>query len=318
MKFRTHQKPPEHARLIALGVAAAVCLTLSILLGGGLWFFLGGQPTPTSAARPVPPAAPTVPAATPPPVSAPPIPVLGTVLIPAGVVAMGGVDDLPPRKVAVESFFMSETEVTNQQYQEFIAATRHAAPKDWTNGDFPVGAAMLPVTNVSWYDANDFCAWYGAKIGATVRLPTEAEWMRAAQGDEHLPYPWGREWRDNVAASKQTGGKIFPVKSFPAGRSPYGVYDLAGNVWEWTSDVELDAQGAPKTDDKGQTRRIIKGGSADEEPRMLNPAVRRAAPPAHADPMLGFRYIVVPNSAAPNSPAVGATAASAAPAAPAP
>ncbi|MCS7080540.1 MAG: formylglycine-generating enzyme family protein [Chloracidobacterium sp.] len=287
---------------------------LSILLGGGMWFFFGGQSPPPPVARPTPPPPPAAAPPTPPPPPAPlSPPVIGLVLIPAGVVALGGVDGLPPRKVAVGSFWMSETEVTNQQYHEFVTATRHAAPKDWTNGTFPVGAAMQPVTNVSWHDANDFCTWYGAKIGATVRLPTEAEWMRAAQGDNNLPYPWGREWRDNLAASKQTGGKIFPVKSFPAGRSPYGVYDLAGNVWEWTNDVELDAQGAPKTDENGQTRRIIKGGSADEEPRTLSVSVRKAVPPTYADPMLGFRYIVVPNS----PPAVGATAASAAPGAPA-
>ncbi|MFQ3591281.1 MAG: SUMF1/EgtB/PvdO family nonheme iron enzyme [Chloracidobacterium sp.] len=265
-------------------------------------------PVNTPAKQPVlvePSAAPA------PPPPTPPTPVIGTVLIPAGLVALGGVDGVPPRKVAVETFFILETEVTNQQYQEFITATRHAAPSGWANGNFPVGAAMQPVTNVSWHDANDFCAWYSAKIGAKVRLPTEAEWLRAAQGDDNLTYPWGKDWQDNVAASKQTGGKIFPVKSFPAGRSSYGVYDLAGNVWEWTNDVELDAQGAPKADDKGQTRRIIKGGSADEDPRTLILSVRKAVPPTVTDPLLGFRYIVVPNSA----PAAGATAAGSPPSA---
>ncbi|OYT71247.1 MAG: hypothetical protein CFK52_08450 [Chloracidobacterium sp. CP2_5A] len=305
MNLRTQQKPSESARLIALGTATAVCLMLSIALGGGLWFFFGGESVPAPVAR----SAPSNPIVAAPPPPAPPPPVIGTVLVPAGIVAFDGADGVAPRKVAVESFFISETEVTNQQYQEFIVATRHAAPTGWTNGAFPVGAAMQPVTNVSWHDANDFCAWYSAKIGATARLPTEAEWLRAAQGDDRRTYPWGREWRDNVAASKQTGGKIFPVKSFPDGRSPYGAYDMAGNVWEWTSDVELDAQGAPKTDDKGQTRRIIKGGSADEEPRTLSLLVRKSVPPNVADPMLGFRYIIVPNS----TPATGAAASAPAP-----
>ena len=306
MNFRTQQKPADSARLVALGIATAVCLLLSILLGSGLWFFFGGQTMPPPvAAPPSPSPANTTPAPSPTPSPVPPTPVIGTVLIPGGTVALGGVDGIPPRKVAVETFFISETEVTNQQYHEFIVATRHAAPAGWTGNNFPVGTAMQPVTNVSWHDANDFCAWYGTKIGATVRLPTEAEWMRAAQGDDNLMYPWGRAWQDNVAASKQTGGKIFPVKSFPAGRSPYGVYDLAGNVWEWTNDVELDAEGAPKTDEKGRTRRIIKGGSADEEPRTLSLSVRKAVPPTVTDPMLGFRYIVVPGSA----PAANATTA---------
>lgn len=304
MNVRTQQKPSDSARLVALGIATAVCLLLSILLGSGLWFFFGGQTPPPPAAAP--PSPPPVNTPAPPPAPAPvlPTPVIGTVLIPGGTVALGGVEGLPARKVAVETFFISETEVTNQQYHEFILATRHAAPAGWTGNNFPVGTAMQPVTNVSWYDANDFCAWYGTKIGATVRLPTEAEWMRAAQGDDNLMYPWGRAWQDNVAASKQTGGKIFPVKSFPAGRSPYGVYDLSGNVWEWTNDVELDADGAPKTDEKGQTRRIIKGGSADEEPRTLSLSVRKAVPPTVTDPMLGFRYVVVPGPAA--TPAGGA------------
>ncbi|MFQ3640330.1 MAG: SUMF1/EgtB/PvdO family nonheme iron enzyme, partial [Chloracidobacterium sp.] len=188
MNFRTQQKPSESARLIALGVATAVCLLVSITVGGGLWLFLGSSPTPAPVAPSMPP--PVEPP--PPPASAPPplTPVIGTVLVPGGLVALGGVDGIPPRKATVEDFFISETEVTNQQYQEFIAATRHAAPSSWTNGNFPVGAAMLPVTNVSWHDANDFCAWYSAKIGAKVRLPTEAEWLRAAQGDDNLTYPW--------------------------------------------------------------------------------------------------------------------------------
>ena len=308
MNFRTQQKPSDSARLVALSIATAVCQLLSILLGSGLWFFFGGQSSPAPVAAPPSPPA-NLPASPPPPPPSPvpPTPVIGTVLIPGGTVAMGGVEGIPPRKVAVEAFFISETEVTNQQYHEFIVATRHAAPAGWTGNNFPVGTAMQPVTNVSWYDANDFCAWYSTKIGATVRLPTEAEWMRAAQGDDNLVYPWGRTWQDNVAASKQTGGKIFPVKSFPAGRSPYGVYDLAGNVWEWTNDVELDAEGAPKTDEKGQTRRIIKGGSADEEPRTLSLFVRKAVPPTVTDPMLGFRYIVVPSSAPANNATTAGT-----------
>ena len=154
------------------------------------------------------------------------------------MVELGGTDStVPAQKVAVDPFFISETEVTNHQYQEFLKETNHRAPGGWKNGDFPPGAANEPVTAVTWQDAVDYCQWLSTKVGATVRLPLEAEWELAARGPQGLKYPWGNEWDDRAAASENKHGFVHAVKSYPAGRSPCGAYDMAGNVWEWVADV---------------------------------------------------------------------------------
>lgn len=158
------------------------------------------------------------------------------VLIPAGEFEMGsndGEDDEKPvHTVYLDAFYMDKHEVTNEQYKKFMDATKYKAPRYWYLPNFC--APNHPVVGISWDDANEYCRWAGK------RLPTEAQWEKAARGGlGGRKYPWGDEITHNNANYWGTGGKdkwehTSPVGSFaPNG---HGLYDMAGNVWEWCAD----------------------------------------------------------------------------------
>ena len=159
------------------------------------------------------------------------------VLIPAGPFTMGATR----RVVHLDAFYIDRTPVTNLQFQTFLEVTGYR-PEDasagrflahWPRGKLPRELAHHPVVFVSWLDAKAYAAWAGK------RLPTEAEWEKAARGTDGRKYPWGKGEPTPARANfgKQHRGTL-PVASFPAGRSPYGVLDLAGNVWEWCDDTD--------------------------------------------------------------------------------
>jgi formylglycine-generating enzyme required for sulfatase activity len=129
------------------------------------------------------------------------------------------------RLVDVEAFELARTPVTNAQYERFVGETGATAPPHWP------APADHPVTFVDWHEASAFCAWAGG------RLPTEAEWEKAARGTDGRTYPWGDEEDERRAAvgAGMKHGSTSPVGSHPEGASPYGLLDMAGNVWEWTS-----------------------------------------------------------------------------------
>lgn len=217
----------------------------------------------------------------------------GEVMIGGGETTLGGAaSKLPLRRVAVEPFAIGETEVTNGQYAEFIEETKHAAPIGWNNNRFPIGAADEPVTGVTWADANSYCEWLGKKLAVTIRLPNEAEWELAARGNTDYKYPWGKEWNDEAAASKETKGKVRSVKSFPKGRTPLGVYDMLGNVWEWTGDTFTDEFGNPVLFEKAQ-RKVIKGGSVGDSRDYLKITTREGRPERKPSDLIGFRYVII-------------------------
>lgn len=167
------------------------------------------------------------------------------------------------REVEVPAFLIGRTEVTNEQYARFAAATGRAAPP---------GAPDHPVTDVTWADAVAYCGWAG------LRLPTEAEWEKAAAGPAGRLYPWGDDWRPDLCNSSESGrGMTTPVGFFPRGASPSGALDMAGNVSEWCSDqVEGSA-------------RAVRGGNWNSPIGYCLAATRDMARPAeHAD-FLGFR-----------------------------
>ena len=163
----------------------------------------------------------------------------------------------PQQEVYLDAFYIDEFEVTNADYQEFIDATGYPAPRHWANRKYPEGEDELPVVYVNWKDANAYCRWSGK------RLPTEAEWEKAARGTDARIWPWGNEFditKCNVESWEGSGPK--PVGSHSQCVSPYGVYDMAGNVWEWT-DSWYDAYPGStfRAKEFGQKYRVLRGGS---------------------------------------------------------
>lgn len=156
------------------------------------------------------------------------------VLVPAGEFKMGsGPDEVwvnkdegPQRVVNLPAFFIDQLEVTNRQYKQFTDATGWQAPQSWMKGMYPENADFLPVTSVTWWDASAYARW------AKKRLPTEAEWEKAARGTDGRRYPWGDEFAADFANNDRD---LLPAGAKAAGTSPYGVLDMAGNVAEWTA-----------------------------------------------------------------------------------
>lgn len=291
----------DDSRLVPLSIAGVVCFFIAVILGYSGWYFFGSHTR--RAAQETPQVAQTSPVIASPPqnteqkaeTSAKPeiFAPQGTVPVSGAQVVLGGEsEERPVQRVAIEPFAIAETEVTNEQYLEFTKATGHKTPAHWQNGQFAEGDNQKPVANITWQDAKDYCKWLSEKIGATVRLPSEAEWELAARGKEGLNYPWGNSWDGQAAASKETAGKVQPVKTFAANKSPFGAYDMAGNVWEWVEETARDANGKTKISE-GVELRIIKGGAADEPEKYISATARMEVPTTIADRAIGFRYVVV-------------------------
>lgn len=305
MSERPRLTPPKNgrateSRLLPLSIAGAVCFVLATALGYGGWYFFGTHP---ETERPAPQqVVQNEPTPTPTPAAPARLAPAGELPVPGGDVGLGG-DGSPLRREVVRPFFVAETEVTNEQYREFVKARNYKAPSHWKDGEFPPGAALEPVAGVTWEDAVEYCKWLSTELGVEVRLPTEAEWELAARGREALKYPWGNEWDDRAADCAESSGRVRAVKSFPAGKSPFGAYDMAGNVWEWIADEARDEEGRPRTQD-GVTMRVIKGGSAKEKRAFVSATSRfDEFGPAHSSALIGFRYVVVRGGEQPNAPA---------------
>jgi formylglycine-generating enzyme required for sulfatase activity len=171
---------------------------------------------------------------------------LETVVIPAGPFLMGEQRET----VVLPEYRIAKYPVTNAEYHEFVKATGLLRqPDHWRlDGSYPPELARHPVVFVSWEDASACATWLGG------RLPSEAEWEKAARGIEGREYPWGNEFVAgycNSSEAKTDGTR--PVDAHPDGASPYGVMDLAGNVWEWTATLY----------EAGQEWRVLKGGAWD-------------------------------------------------------
>ena len=290
---------PGESRLKPLFLACLVCFVVALMLGGGSWLLFGSRERGERAAETTP-VVQTLPAQAPPPAAtragteAPPVKLApaGELPVAGGEVVLGGGDTgVPLRREFVEPFLVAETEVTNEQYRDFVKATGHKPPEHWKGDEFPPGSALEPVAGVSWNDAVAYCKWLSREINAEARLPTEAEWEAAARGREDRKYPWGGEWNERAADCMEVGGRVRAVKSFPAGKSPAGAYDMAGNVWEWTADEWRGEDGQPKVRD-GVTLHVIKGGSAKEPRSLVNAESRYGVAADKSSAALGFRYVV--------------------------
>jgi iron(II)-dependent oxidoreductase len=292
---------------LAYLIAGIICLVIALGLGYGAWSIFARRaavpPTgPTAKETPAPDkgteiGGTTVTRTPQAPTAAPHI--LEALPVTGGEVVLGGEDTgRPVRRVFVEAFAIWETEVTNEQYAQFVRESGHGPASGWKGREFPPGTAKDPVTGVTWQDAADYCGWLGEKSGAPARLPTEAEWTRAARGDQHNnKYPWGNEWDARAASSGETRPRA--VKSYPAGKSPFGAYDMAGNVWEWVADddeevIEDSTTGRPRPI-KGK---VVKGGAAEEDKDLVSAVSRGVLPPETADKWIGFRCVLQPGGAA--------------------
>jgi formylglycine-generating enzyme required for sulfatase activity len=182
-------------------------------------------------------------------------------LVPAGEFRMGSDDwwpkSQPEHTRRLNAFYVDKYEVTNRRYREFVDRTGRPAPKHWPEGRIPQGKEDHPVVFVNWYDSNDFCRWEGK------RLPTEPEWEKAARGTDSRTFPWGDKFSKFKGNTPQLGyGESMPVGTFEQGKSPYGAYDMAGNVFEWTADCFKAYPGNQHQDENyGEKAKVVRGGS---------------------------------------------------------
>jgi formylglycine-generating enzyme required for sulfatase activity len=183
--------------------------------------------------------------------------------IPAGPFVQGSDmrhdDEGPEHQVYLDGYYIDKYEVTNLQYERFLKSTGYRKPVYWVTGTYPRGKAYHPVVYVDWFDAKAYCEWAGK------RLPTESEWEKAARGTDGRDFPWGNEFTEERGNVPDLGtGGTMPVGSFETGRSPYGLYDMSGNVWEWTSDWYKPYEGSADASTNlfyGEKNKILKGGS---------------------------------------------------------
>jgi iron(II)-dependent oxidoreductase len=229
----------------------------------------------------------------------------GMVSVPVGWFLMGsdakldraaGPQEQPQRHVFVDAFRIDRFETSNVAYLRYVLATGAEWPRYWREQPFPEKIAKHPVIGVSWREADSYCRWAGK------RLPTEAEWEKAARGEDGRIFPWGNEpagWlKSNIAHPGSKRGVKYPplanVDRYDNGMSPYGVQQMAGNVSEWVSDwfdPEYYRRGNnrnPLGPVKGQDK-VFRGGSWNEDPEVARSAGRNAGAPNHWSYLIGFR-----------------------------
>ena len=233
------------------------------------------------------------------------------VYIPEGTFKMGSSDyddEKPPHDVYLDGYWMGKTEVTMGQYKRFISETDHISLPSWASKYSP--GDNHPVVGVSWDDAVAYCKWLSNKKEAKFKLPTEAQWEKAARGTDSFKYPWGNhepfyngKWYANYAAHDnwdKRGADGFeynaPVGSYPAGASPYGLLDMAGNAWEWCDDwyksdyyKEKDSQKKNPTGPNNGPYRVIRGGGWYYYARSLRCSNRYYDMPSKRGNDVGFR-----------------------------
>ncbi|MCG3146431.1 MAG: Hercynine oxygenase [Gammaproteobacteria bacterium] len=238
-------------------------------------------------------------------------------LVPAGEFTMGSDsydDEKPVHQVYLDAFYMDVYEVTNAAYKTCVDAGRCTPPhgtSSYTRSSYYGNSQFdnYPVINVDWNQANAYCEWRGAQ------LPTEAQWEKAARGTDGRIYPWGNDFQcrngnfddeTRLDAYVVPGGPncdgyedTSPVGNYPSGKSPYGIYDLAGNVWEWVADwydssyYSISPSNNPQGPASGEYR-AVRGGSWSFDGLYLRSAYRYGVDPSDSNIYLGFRCALSP------------------------
>lgn len=279
-------------------------------------------------------------------------------LVPAGAFTMGSdrvpnpdeaagvgtnkpwyLDEHPAHQKQLPAYFIDRHEVTNAQYQQFLAATGHTPPIAWASSGYVLNARKqelaqldlerlrrlaergfrldvdtrtmskqqlleaierrlqqmdkLPVNNVSWHDADAYCRWAGK------RLPSEAEWEKAARGPNGNEFPWGNQWASGKANAGEEAWDdgVAPVGSYPSDQSPYGVYDMAGNVSEWVQDWYHPYPGSDyESSDFGEKYKVLRGAAWGREGHYAMHQFQRGAYRFYLNPEMvlddvGFRCV---------------------------
>jgi formylglycine-generating enzyme required for sulfatase activity len=223
-------------------------------------------------------------------------------LVPAGKFTMGSNTDSdsnnPAHVVYLEAYYIDVYEITNAQYEKCVVAgsceqphfeRTDFRPSYYGNPEF----ADFPVIYVNWHMANTYCKWRGA------RLPTEAEWEKAARGTDGRMYPWGEgisceqaNYDGDPSPALFCTGDTSKVGMFESGRSPYGMYDMAGNVFEWVSSLYQPYPYDPadgREDPKRGGTRVLRGGAWSEGPDDQRVSYRSWIGPEHSESAIGFR-----------------------------
>jgi formylglycine-generating enzyme required for sulfatase activity len=232
-------------------------------------------------------------------------PVQDMVFVPAGEFIMGSnvaevrraadVDEFPQRKVWVDDFFIDVHEVTNAQYKVYVDSMKVKAPPKWVDGNYGIGEDGLPVVSITWAEAAAYAKFVGK------RLPTEAEWEKAARGTDGRQFPWGGDF-DRTRANN--GDHLTPIMSYPSGVSPYGAFDMAGNAAEWVDGVyksyprgQGDVLPTDLPDRKevfSDDRRVYRGGSWNTFPKYLRCSNSESTTPGKRWVYIGFRCAMDP------------------------
>jgi formylglycine-generating enzyme required for sulfatase activity len=210
----------------------------------------------------------------------------------------------PKHTVELSEYFIGKYPITNREYQAFVREAKYKPPQGWDGDQFPAEKGSHPVVYVLWEDANAYCKWLTEKTNKNYRLPTEAEWEKAARGEDGRVYPWGNEFDPQKVNTRESGiGDTSDVGKFsPAGDSPYGCADVAGNIWEWGSDWfneneykgRVDISVKDPAGPLNGTYRVLRGGSFNFNRWIARCARRSRYIPSDSYNNIGFRVVSFP------------------------
>jgi iron(II)-dependent oxidoreductase len=203
----------------------------------------------------------------------------------------------PQRQIYLSEYWIGKYLVTNAQYAVFVDAGGRKPPEHWIDGRPPEGQENHPVVNVSWWDAVSYCRWLAEMTDKPYRLPTEAQWEKGARGSDGRLYPWGSRWENGVCNAHEARQRgTTPVGTFsPAGDSPYGCADMAGNALEWVADwykEDYYARSTVSHDPFGSASgavKVLRGGSWSSTQRGVTCAARLGSSQTTTNLEIGFR-----------------------------